>query len=90
MTEGAWHTVRYGLRLQGATSHETMYLDNVLVEDQNLVLAGVDESNGVFGVIVGGYAQSGPTYPIAIDSLMYSSDADPGEPAEAVEPGPTR
>jgi len=84
VSEGGWHTVRYALRLGGATSHETLYLDNVLAWDRDIDLTagGSPFASGVAGTVVVSYQDSG-TYDLPIDSMLYSSTEDPGEPEEA-------
>ena len=85
ISDGQWHTVRYALKLNGATSHETMYVDDVLVRDTDLDFTpgGVPYTLGVAGVVVATYGDVGtPAYILPVDSMLYSAVADPGEPAE--------
>jgi hypothetical protein len=85
--EGQWHTVRYGLRLQGATSHETMYVDGVLVRDADLDFTpgGAPYNQGIAGVVIAfeDGVTNAPPYVLPVDTIMYSAAGDPGEPAEA-------
>lgn len=82
--EDQWHTARFGLRLDGANSRQTLYIDGNLEWDQAVDYSGIGAwmENGASGVMVTTTLAAPVEVTIPIDSLVWDPNSDPGEPTE--------
>lgn len=81
-TQAVDHTVIYGLRLNGASSHESLYLDGTLVWESAIDYSalGAGGSSGCEGPLVASWADFGGSGTLNFDELLWSPGTNPGEP----------
>jgi hypothetical protein len=87
VTAGVWHTLRLGVKINGASSLLTFYLDNVLLNN-----AIVENFSSSAGCNTGGWGAAWIDFggddsaEVRVDQLTWSPGSDPGEPSSAPDP----